>query len=76
MKLKPQIDIQEFLQAVQNCRGGVWFHTENGDQLDLRSTLSQLLFASIVAKSPLGPVGEIRVKKREDLSLLGQYLTK
>lgn len=43
--LKEDIDKVAFLKAVQRCRGGVLMVTDQGDRIDLKSTLSSYLFA-------------------------------
>lgn len=49
MNLKPDISLPEFFQAVHACQGEVLFETPEGDQLNLKSTLSQFVFTAAVA---------------------------
>lgn len=49
MKLKKHVDVIAFMEAVQRCRHDVYFDTPDGDHLNLKSTLSQFVFASAVA---------------------------
>lgn len=49
MKLKKELDILEFMAAVQRCRHAVYFDTADGDHLNLKSALSQFVFASAIA---------------------------
>lgn len=37
-------DIITFIQAVRDAEGGVWFVTNAGDRLDLKSLLNQYIF--------------------------------
>lgn len=46
MSLKPGINLQAFMRAVRQCSGDVLFETEEGDRLNLKSALSQFVFAS------------------------------
>jgi len=48
MKLTENIDYSEFFRAVQACSGEVLLVTPEGDQLNLKSTLSQFVFAAAV----------------------------
>lgn len=48
MKLKENIDYSEFFRTVQTCQGQVLLVTPEGDQLNLKSTLSQFVFAAAV----------------------------
>lgn len=73
MKLRTDIDHARFLQAVQTCRGEVWFLTAEGDRLNLKSALSQMIFA--VAAVGIPGSGEVICEQSTDLVLLQDYLT-
>ena len=73
MKLKKNVDIPLFMDAVQKCRFDVYFDTAEGDHLDLKSTLSQFVFASAVAAKLPHLEAEIRCRK-EDLPILRPFL--
>ena len=45
-KFRPNISYQAFFSDVQSCRGTVYFMTDAGDQLNMKTTLSQLLFTA------------------------------
>lgn len=49
MKLKKNIEFSALLDALQRCREDVYLDTAEGDHLNLKSTLSQFVFASVVA---------------------------
>lgn len=49
MKLKPEIDLSAFLKTIQSCTNDVIFETDEGDRLNLKSTLSQFIFTAAVA---------------------------
>lgn len=44
MKLIKNIDTIAFLEDVKKCDGEVFFESEEGDRLNLKSTLSQYVF--------------------------------
>lgn len=48
MKLKKNINVQAFLETVKKCDGNVYFKTIEGDQLNLKSLLSQYILVSII----------------------------
>ena len=50
MRLREKRASSEFLKAVQKCVGDVFFDTNSGDHLNLKSELSQLVFTVIINK--------------------------
>jgi hypothetical protein len=44
MRLKEGIDLVAFVRRVKECKGDVFLETEEGDQLNLKSALSQYVF--------------------------------
>ncbi len=75
MKLKPEVNIVEFIQTVQMCNGDVCFTTQEGDRLNLSSKLSQCLFSIIASKSDLMDIGNIELNDPNDMDILHDYLT-
>lgn len=73
MKLKKHVDVIAFMEAVQRCRENVYFATEDGSRLDLKSTLSQFVFASTVAAKLQELGGEVCCAE-EDRPILLPYL--
>lgn len=53
MTLTSHTDFAVFLEAVQQCRGEVLFCTQEGDKLNLKSTLSKYLFAALAGNEEL-----------------------
>lgn len=47
MKLGADYDMVEFMKAVHKCTGDVYFVSGEGDRLNLKSALSQFLFAML-----------------------------
>lgn len=74
MKLNPNISIPDFLSAVQDCRHDVWFITPEKDRLNLRSALSQFVFAGVVAGNLENLAGEVVPEDRADLPRIRQFL--
>ena len=74
MKLKQGIDLSLFLKVAQQCTGGVFFETDEGDRLDLKSTLSQFVFTAALAARLSSTTGRICCET-QDLPLLEKFLT-
>ena len=73
MKLKKEIDIVLFLREVKNCGGNVYLQTDEGDRLNLKSVLSQYIFAVIAEEQKISEESRI-ICSREDAELLAEYL--
>lgn len=74
MRFKEDMDIMEFLMAVKECVGGVYFETTEGDCLALRSALSQYIFCAATNERELLMSGSIRCENPEDYRVLEDYL--
>lgn len=74
MKLNPNVNVVAFLQDVSTCKGQVFFSTQEGDLLNLSSTLSQYVFAVITAKPELLETGQIVCTEPSDATVLNAYL--
>lgn len=75
MKLKENVNITAFLQALQRCEADVLFVTDEDDHLNLRSMLSQFVFTAVIAGAINQPKGRIELRQSTDLELLRDYLT-
>ena len=73
MKLKKGVNLIDFLKEVQKCRCDVYLETEEEDELNLKSVLSQYLFVVLAEQSDVWEHGSIRCAE-EDMDLLGEYL--
>lgn len=74
MKIKNSIDITAFLENVKKCEGNVYFKTIEGDQLNLKSLLSQYIFVSIIDNAELMDNGVVDCSKEEDVAMLEEFL--
>lgn len=75
MWLRTEIDMAEFLNAVQKCSGEVVFTTDEGDRLNLKSTLSQFVLVSVMGEALQNPNWQIELEKPADAVILQKYLT-
>lgn len=74
MKLRQAIDPIQFFKAVQTCRGEVQFCSQQGDVLNLKSTLSQYLFTFLWARKDFLDSGEINCEYEDDFKHLKDFL--
>ena len=72
--LKNETDLAEFVRRVQDCRADVFFASEAGDRLNLRSELSKYLFVTASARGLLSN-GTIECQNGEDYAVLREFLT-
>lgn len=74
MKLKEKIDIIQFLRNIEKCSSDVWFLSDEGDRLNLKSKLSQYIFSSITNQRKMIENGKIECDNEEDYQVLGAFL--
>ena len=74
MHLRNDINVMDFLEQVRKCSKSVWFETDEGDRIALKSTLSHYIFCTIAANPVLLSSGTIRFDLEEDQKLLEDYL--
>ncbi|MCD8141980.1 MAG: polya polymerase [Clostridiales bacterium] len=74
MKLKANIDYTKFLASVHKCKGEVYYDTVEGDRLNLKSTLSEYLFATAAVTSDFIENGGVFCQQEEDYALLADFV--
>ena len=74
MKLKKDVNINEFLDAAQKCSGQVFLQTTEEDILNLKSLLSQYVLMSIMGNNHLLERAQIVCVQEEDYQKLTEYL--
>ncbi len=74
MKIRKNINVEAFLNNVRKCGGNVYFKTIEGDQLNLKSLLSQYILVSIINNEELMENGLVDCSKESDVTLLEQFL--
>lgn len=75
MTLTSHTDFAAFLEAVQQCHGEVLFCTQEGDKLNLKSTLSTYLFAALAGNEELLRKGKIVCQFPQDKEKLTHILS-
>jgi len=74
MKLRPDIDILTFFDAIRHCKGDVFFKTNEGDILNLNSALSRFIFITIMETRNFLTNGNIECTELDDMSILSEYV--
>ena len=67
------IDIADFIQTLDKCRGDVFLETEEGDVLNLKSKLCQMIGVANILKDAVNKEVTIRCSNPEDESLLFRF---
>lgn len=73
MKLKEKIDYAAFFKTVQRCAGEVLLITNEGDKLNLKSTLSQFVFLAAVSGNFHFDNAVLDLENPDDASLLEPF---
>lgn len=74
MRLKKDIDLNDFAKVAQNCEGSVFCHTTEGDILNLKSLLTQYVLMSVMGNTHLLDNVQITCVQEEDYQKLADYL--
>lgn len=69
MRLRSEADIQEFLETVNSCEGGVYLRSPEGDIFNLKSSLSRYVAVAHLIEEH-GDSLELFADRREDRALL------
>ena len=74
MTIKSDVDCLDFLSRVKVCRGEVIFKSDEGDLLNLKSVLSQYVFAAVMERREFISSGEIVCEDEADYAVLSDFL--
>ncbi|MCH5342124.1 MAG: hypothetical protein J1E01_11730 [Acetatifactor sp.] len=74
MKLKKNIDLNQFLEAARKCEGDTFLHTVEGDILNLKSLLSQYTVMSIMGHNHVLENAQVICVKEENYQKLADFL--
>ena len=67
------INLKEFLDAIDHCKGDVFLETEEGDSLNLKSKLCQMMGVANIMKGAIIHEAALRCANPEDESLLFRF---
>ena len=68
-----KIDYQKFMEAIDKCQGDVFLVTEEGDRLNLKSKLCQVIGLTKLVEGGVVGSAKIVCEKPEDESLLFRF---
>ena len=68
-----KVQFEKFLEAVDQCKGEVWLITDEGDKLNLKSRLCQLIGISQIIQGGMVKEAKIVCDNPEDDSLLFRF---
>lgn len=74
MRLRPDVDLANFLIAVGKCTGEVTFTTPEGDFLNLKSILSRYVFVAAILHPELLTDGSVICRNPSDIELLRDFV--
>lgn len=67
------VDFDDLIKVIDSCSGNVFLETEDGDSLNLKSKLSQMLGISTILASTEVSQAWVRCEKSEDESKLFRF---
>lgn len=67
------IDFDEFIKTLDSCKGDVFLETEEGDVLNLKSKLSQIMGIANILKHATVSEATIRCTDPEDETMLFRF---
>lgn len=73
MRLKDNVDVSMFLETAEKCSGDVFFHTHEGDILNIKSLLSRYVVVSVCKPGELQKA-RIVCTDEEDYVVLSDFL--
>lgn len=68
-----KIDLKQFMEAIDKCKGNVYIVTPEGDKLNLKSKLCQLIGLSKLIEGGIVNEAKIVCDKPEDESMLFRF---
>lgn len=67
------IDLADFIKAIDQCKGEVFLETDEGDVLNLKSKLCQMIGLSTILSNTEIAEANLRCTNAEDESLLFRF---
>lgn len=67
------LDFEDFIKAIDECKGDVFLETSDGDILNLKSKLCQIIGLSTILKSAEVEEATIRCANPEDETMLFRF---
>ena len=67
------INFEDFIKAIDECKGDVFLETTDGDILNLKSKLCQMIGLTTILKSTEIDEAEIRCTNQDDETMLFRF---
>ncbi|MEE1074877.1 MAG: hypothetical protein U0K93_05310 [Acutalibacteraceae bacterium] len=67
------VDFEDFIKAIDECKGDVYLETSDGDVLNLKSKLCQMIGLSTILKNTEVAEANIRCTNPEDETMLFRF---
>jgi len=67
------IDFQDFIKAIDECKGDVYLETKDGDVLNLKSKLCQMIGLSTILKGTDVVEATLRCSNLDDEAMLFRF---
>lgn len=67
------VDFDDFIKAIDECKGDVYLETSDGDVLNLKSKLCQMIGLSTILKNTEVAEASIRCTNPDDESMLFRF---
>lgn len=74
-QLKTNIDLKELFNCVRKCNSDVFFQTQDGDNLNLKSELSHYVLMIVANNNDFFLKGHIHCEDAADYEVLKDYVT-
>ena len=74
-RLRGDIDVVDFLNTISGaCKGEVWFDTDQGDAIELKSELSRYVFLTMCEQDGFLRMGTLTFAEPRDAEALKRFL--
>lgn len=74
MRLKTSCSLIDFLNQIKKCKSDVYFRTVEGDNLNLKSLLSEYIFLSLTSDSDILQNGQVICESDKDYKVLEDFI--
>ena len=75
-QLKSEIDLMELFNCVRKCNTDVYFRTQDGDNLNLKSELSHYVLMIVANNNDFLLKGHIHCEDEADYEVLKDFISK
>ncbi len=72
--LKPNTYLPDFFSKIEDCIGEVYYITNEGNRINLKSLMSQIFFQTTFVYNEEATDGHVHCHKPADYALLGDFL--